>query len=575
MINFRGHQYRAADSSVDREYRQEAKKAYQDLIRYLKKPDPAVDELMHGEGYILYFDQVDPRYEKLVIQWKSSYKRKSLGTFTERANWLYPESRDYAVTMYTLGDNFFTTEDNYEKPLYDSLQNIWTVTHEQIFVHEFIHYLDRLRRKKQIPFKSLKELGTQKTTTEYLSDPDEFNAWYQQKVAELEDVVNAVGEAAPDVLVKNWLSAFDDFMKLARTQFASGVVGWDLDSLDKKYKQKLLKRLYGLWDDYKNQYRAAGKTPTTQDLGRLVEWLGSNEAYRWLPYDSWLSGGCWLLGEALVRLLPGSELWWVMDGVKDQPQHAVVKYRGIFIDGSGVHHTERSLLDYQQEEEWVDDAYLAQQPDTTYLKQQGLRCRYDQVDTLTEMLRAVLESPSSQPKVAAVTQLKNPTRTMVDFFEKRTLQHINRVIKFMRQLDGFGEFSLEELRERAKLHDQDKYTDPEMVLPYVWITEYYRVFNQEGAVDDALQQQYDLSNEASGKHVERNLHHPEAHESIEDMTALDLAEMVCDWASMAEELNQGSPRGWADQNVGSKWKFSDDQVDFIYRCIDWLEEQNG
>lgn len=180
---------------------------------------------------------------------------------------------------------------------------------------------------------------------------------------------------------------------------------------------------------------------------------------------------------------------------------------------------------------------------------------------------------AAQPRADKTTELKKPTRAMVDFFKQRTMEHINSVIKFMLQLDGFGEFSAEELRGRAKLHDQDKYTDPDMVLPYVWVTEYYRVLNLEGSVDDDLQRQYDLASEASGNHVEQNQHHPEAHGSTEDMTSLDLAEMVCDWAAMAEELDQGSPRGWADQNVGTKWEFSPDQTDFIYSCIDWLEGQ--
>ena len=169
---------------------------------------------------------------------------------------------------------------------------------------------------------------------------------------------------------------------------------------------------------------------------------------------------------------------------------------------------------------------------------------------------------------------KEPTEEMLAFFKQRTQDHINRVVRCMHDLEGFQELSTDELSERALVHDEDKYTDPELVLPYVWVTEYYRVKNEEGKVPEDLQAQYDQANEATGKHVKQNPHHPEAHGSIEDMTELDLAEMVCDWAAMAEELGQDSARGWADDNVGTKWEFSKDQTQFIYAAIDRLEGKN-
>ena len=58
------------------------------------------------------------------------------------------------------------------------------------------------------------------------------------------------------------------------------------------------------------------------------------------------------------------------------------------------------------------------------------------------------------------------------------------------------------------------------------------------------------------------------------MTTLDIAEMVADWSAMAEELDQGSARGWADKHVGSKWKWDKPNTDLIYQFIDHLEKQN-
>lgn len=174
-----------------------------------------------------------------------------------------------------------------------------------------------------------------------------------------------------------------------------------------------------------------------------------------------------------------------------------------------------------------------------------------------------------------MAKYKQPTKPMLDFFKQRTQEHINRVRKYMHHLHGFEGLTSEDLTSRALDHDKDKYSDPKLIVPYIWVTEYYRIKNGGNPISEELQSMFDLSREATGVHVERNLHHPEAHESVEDMDLLDLAEMVCDWAAMGEELNQGSPRGWADKNVGSKWKFTPKQTKTIYDLITHLENKGA
>jgi hypothetical protein len=163
---------------------------------------------------------------------------------------------------------------------------------------------------------------------------------------------------------------------------------------------------------------------------------------------------------------------------------------------------------------------------------------------------------------------KEPTPEMDEFFETRTAEHIARVQKYLEVLESFPGLDIEELLQRGEGHDVDKY---EMRVPYTWVTEYHRAKNNGEEISDELQEQYDLAREATGKHVTVNRHHPEAHESIKDMTTLDLAEMVSDWFAMGEELGT-IPREWADQNVGVKWEFSPKQEETIYKMIGWLEQ---
>lgn len=161
-----------------------------------------------------------------------------------------------------------------------------------------------------------------------------------------------------------------------------------------------------------------------------------------------------------------------------------------------------------------------------------------------------------------------PTEAMVRNFEKRTQEHIDRVAKYLKHFYKVTDLG-DELLERAKSHDKSKY-GPEERGPYIWITEFYRCKNNGEPFEypPGVQEQ---TKQASHHHVTTNRHHPEFHESPKDMSTIDIFEMVADWAAMAEELGEGSPRGWADKNIGSRWEFTDDQIANIYGAIEEIE----
>jgi hypothetical protein len=76
-------------------------------------------------------------------------------------------------------------------------------------------------------------------------------------------------------------------------------------------------------------------------------------------------------------------------------------------------------------------------------------------------------------------------------------------------------------------------------------------------------------------HLTTNRHHPEAHARPDDMTPVDLAEMVCDWTAMAQEYgeNGGSARGWADKTLGTKLLLNPANTAFVYEMIMLLDRQ--
>lgn len=176
---------------------------------------------------------------------------------------------------------------------------------------------------------------------------------------------------------------------------------------------------------------------------------------------------------------------------------------------------------------------------------------------------------------------------MQQFFRKRTEEHIKLVRKYMKKTH-FGiddPKMIEELEERALVHDHSKFESPEKA-PYVYITWKYKC--KDDGKDFECPDGMELKMiEATEHHVKNNKHHPECHteqtealinkdnrdkppSKIVDATKMkyiDLIEMVADWCAVSEERGN-TPKEWADKNINVRWKFTDDQKEDIYKLID-------
>lgn len=164
--------------------------------------------------------------------------------------------------------------------------------------------------------------------------------------------------------------------------------------------------------------------------------------------------------------------------------------------------------------------------------------------------------------------LPQPTDEMIANFEKRTRKHIKFVADNLYKIYcKTNEYDGDELLYRADIHDDSKYGVVERI-PYIWLTEFHRCrnnnipFKYPPGVEAAVQ-------DATRHHILSNRHHPEYHADPTDMSDIDIIEMVCDWGAMSRELGD-SLVGWADKNVGTKWEFSEPQVELIYKIIDLL-----
>lgn len=161
-----------------------------------------------------------------------------------------------------------------------------------------------------------------------------------------------------------------------------------------------------------------------------------------------------------------------------------------------------------------------------------------------------------------------PTPEMVAFFERRTNEHIARVrrcLAIMVTMTRYGD----ELSERAMRHDASKF-GPEERTPYIWLTEFHRC-RRNGETFEYPKGMEDRVRTAIHHHMTTNRHHPDFHADPNDMTDVDLIEMVCDWTAMSQEFVQdgGSARGWADKTI-SHLQLNETRRNFVYAMIDLL-----
>lgn len=120
-----------------------------------------------------------------------------------------------------------------------------------------------------------------------------------------------------------------------------------------------------------------------------------------------------------------------------------------------------------------------------------------------------------------------------------TLKHIHRVRHFLYLM-------IQDLDERARVHDQSKLESPE--------AEIYGEHTPELGKCEYMSPEYHTTMEkvrpAIEHHYSRNRHHPQHWPNgIDDMTLLDLVEMLADWRAATERNMNGNIRTSIEKNT--------------------------
>ena len=102
------------------------------------------------------------------------------------------------------------------------------------------------------------------------------------------------------------------------------------------------------------------------------------------------------------------------------------------------------------------------------------------------------------------------------------------------------------LLDRADRHDQSKLASPEVEL----FTEYTPKLAAVTFGSPEYEAMRKSMGPALGHHYANNRHHPEHHKNgVEDMTLLDVLEMLCDWDASSKRHHDGNIRRSIEKNA--------------------------
>ena len=155
---------------------------------------------------------------------------------------------------------------------------------------------------------------------------------------------------------------------------------------------------------------------------------------------------------------------------------------------------------------------------------------------------------------------------MTEVFRKTHSEHCTRVwnnleamSNYFEKVDTPASASIAmQLMQRKMLHDHTKLAEP-IYVPYVW--RYYRTYWKKNDEKDTRFTNYfsDRSldqaiRDAIVYHVTHERHPPEWFLEHDEMSNVDIMEMVCDWYAMSQELNDDIDR-WVNYVVPRRYHF--------------------
>lgn len=137
-----------------------------------------------------------------------------------------------------------------------------------------------------------------------------------------------------------------------------------------------------------------------------------------------------------------------------------------------------------------------------------------------------------------------------------TLKHIHRVRYFLSLM-------IDELDKRARNHDQTKLESPEKEIFGEHTEDLGKTIYGSLEYKTLLEK----IKPALDHHYAKNRHHPEFWQnSVNDMTLIDLVEMLCDWKAATERNKDGNIRKSIDHNM-KRYEISEQLTSIMHNTV--------
>ena len=145
----------------------------------------------------------------------------------------------------------------------------------------------------------------------------------------------------------------------------------------------------------------------------------------------------------------------------------------------------------------------------------------------------------------------------------KTVQGKMEVVKHIHEVRRLLVGMIEELDNRARLHDQSKLESPE--------AEIFGEFTPELEKCEYMSEEYKRLLEkvkpAIEHHYAKNRHHPQHWpNSVDGMTLIDLVEMLCDWKAATSRNKNGNIRSSIDKNA-DRFKISPQLTQIFHNTV--------
>ena len=192
------------------------------------EPDYACSEASDGKSFYIMVPWIDNNPQEYISNLiLKKHKRKTESLYLKEKQ----KNPDFDINSFVskLGQQYLRQE------IFTNAKYSFDKYSIDTFIHECTHLIDKVRRKKKYRPKP-QEFNTKQGLINYYNSPEEFNAFYQQTLYEIDDLLN------DKIISKQDYQNFEDFFVLFLLRYKG-----NSKYITDENMVRLKKRVYNYW----------------------------------------------------------------------------------------------------------------------------------------------------------------------------------------------------------------------------------------------------------------------------------------------------------------------------------------